>query len=188
MRTQYYTATSLDGWIADAGHSLDWLFEASEGLGETGYDAFIREVGAIAMGSSTYEWMLRNHVRPGSDAPQPWPYEVPCWIFSSRSLPGIPDADLRFVSGAVAPVHAAMKEAAAGRNIWIAGGGDLAGQFHDQGLLDELIIQIAPVLLGEGAPLLPRRIPATALRLSSVERLGSFVQLRYTLTPPGTSG
>src|SRR5689334_16744190 len=87
-----------------------------------------------------------------------WPYEQPTWIFTSRELSPMAGGNLRFVRGDVRPVHAAMVQAAAGKNLWIVGGGELVGQFHDAGLLDELIVQIAAVTLGRGAPILPRRI------------------------------
>ena len=64
----------------------------------------------------------------------------------------------RFVQGDVRPVHADMRAAAGGRNLWVVGGGDLAGQFHDAGLLDEVIVQIGSVTLGQGKPLFPRRL------------------------------
>ena len=83
-----------------------------------------------------------------------WPYDIPCWVFTHRRLPVVPDAQIEFVSGDVRPVHDRMVEAARGRNVWIVGGGDLAGQFSDAGLLDEMIVKIAPVTLGAGAPLL----------------------------------
>lgn len=179
MKTQYYTATSLNGFIADRNNSLDWLFALGD-VEETSYPDFIRDVGAIAMGSTTYEWVLEHHIRPDSDRPQPWPYEQPTWVFSSRSLPPIAGADIRFVRGDVRPVHEEMVAAAGGKNVWIVGGGDLAGQFHDAGLLDELIIQIASVTLDGGAPLLPRTITSPPLRLTSVEMIGpGFAELRY---------
>jgi dihydrofolate reductase len=181
MKTQYYTATSLDGFIADSQNSLDWLMQFGdvESLG-LGYAEFIADVGAIAMGSTTYEWVLRHLVHEDGDAPKPWVYEQPTWVFSSRSLPTVPGADLRFVSGDVRPVHRAMVEAAGGKNIWIVGGGDLVGQFHDHGLLDELIVQIASVTLSGGAPLLPRVITTPPLRLVSAKAFGdAFAELRY---------
>jgi dihydrofolate reductase len=185
VKTQYYTATTVDGFIADENHSLDWLFQldASE---VTSYADFIRDVGALAMGSHTYEWLLRH--RESETEPSPWPYEQPTWVFTSRSLPPVPGANLRFVSGGVEEVHRQMVEAAAGRNVWVVGGGELVGQFHDAGLLDELILQVTPVLLGKGAPLLPRRIATPPLRLSSVERFGPFVELRYEVVRPGDPG
>ena len=185
MKTQYYTASSLDGFIAGPGDSLDWLFPLGD-IDDTSYPTFIRDVGALAMGSATYEWMLRHAVGPEATRPEPWPYTQPTWVFTSRTLPGVPGADVRFVRGDVRPVHRAMVEAAGGKNVWIVGGGELAGQFHDHGLLDELIVTIASVTLGGGAPLLPREIVTPPLRLLSAEQWGEdFVQLRYEVRRPG---
>jgi dihydrofolate reductase len=86
----------------------------------------------------------------------------------------------RIVSGNVAGVHAEMTRAAGGKNLWVIGGGGLAGQFHDAGLLDEIIVTIAAVTLGTGAPLFPRRIAAPPLKLISVFQFGNaFAELRY---------
>jgi dihydrofolate reductase len=184
MKTQYYTASSLDGFIADPDHSLDWLMQFGA-VEETSYPAFIRDVGALAMGSTTYEWLLRHEIRPDSDRPKPWPYAQPTWVFTSRSHPTIPGADIRFARGDVRPVHREMVAAAGGKNVWIVGGGELAGQFHDHGLLDELIIQVASVTLGGGAPLLPRAITTPPLRLVSVTPYGeAFAELRYQVPRP----
>ena len=177
MKTQYYVATSLDGFIADPDESLDWLLQ----FGMTDdYPEFIREVGALAMGSTTYEWIRADLERSGLGSRQPWPYEQPTWVFTSRPLPTVSGADLRFVSGDVRPIHEQMVAAAAGRNVWLVGGGELVGQFYDHGLVDELIVTVAPVTLGGGAPLLPRTIATPPLRLTSVEIRGeAFAQLRY---------
>jgi dihydrofolate reductase len=179
MSTQYYTATTLDGFIADPDNSLSWLFQFGEGPdAETDYPKFIAEVGALAMGSTTYEWVLNE--LGALDDPGKWPYEQPTWVFSSRHRPRLDGPDIRFVSGDVAPVHAEMVEAAAGRNVWLVGGGDLVGQFHDAGLLDEIIVSVASVTLGAGAPLLPRRIVTPPLRLVEARAVGeAFAFLRY---------
>jgi dihydrofolate reductase len=180
MKIQYYTASSLDGFIATEDDSLEWLFPLGD-VNDTSYPRFIQEVGALAMGSSTYEWMLRHVVKPASGKAGAWPYAQPTWVFSSRRLEPVQGADLRFVRGDVRPVCDQMKNAAAGRNVWIVGGGDLVGQFYDAGLLDEIIVQVWSVTLGQGKPLLPRRIAgAAALRLSSVQKFGpGFAELRY---------
>jgi len=181
MKTQFYTAASLDGFIATEDDSLDWLFPLGD-INDTGYPAFIAEVGALAMGSATYEWMLRHAQSVADQVGSAWPYAQPTWVFSTRSLPAVPGADLRFVRGDVRPVHAAMRAAAAGRNLWIVGGGDLAGQFHDAGLLDELIVQVGSVTLGRGKPLFPRRLAQPPLALVSARRIGpGFAELRYEL-------
>jgi dihydrofolate reductase len=181
--TQYYTATSFDGYIADQDNSLTWLFEADKGdqAGST-FAAFFAGVGAFVMGATTYEWILAN------DDPANWKKsygDVPAWVFTHRELPRHPTASaaITFVRGDVRPVHAAMTEAAAGKNIWVVGGGELAGAFADAGLLDELHLGVAPVTLGGGAPLLPRRLLASRVTLSSVERVGDFAMLTYKLGP-----
>lgn len=194
-RTQYFTATSVDGFIADADNSLDWLFEADSGTSEAsrpdsdeapGGDPFARffaDVGAMAMGATTYEWVL-DHEKL-AEHPDKWRTfygDTPAWVFTHRELPAVPGADLRFVADDVPGTHAAMVSAAAGRNVWLVGGGELVGQFADHDLLDDLILGVAPVMLGSGAPLLPRRLTSTTLSLAHLERIGGFAYLTYHLT------
>jgi dihydrofolate reductase len=180
--TQYYTATTLDGFIADPDNSLEWLFtRRHDPDGPLNYGDFIAVVGALAMGSTTYEWIV-DHEFAGKDPTEwTWPYDVPCWVFTHRRLTVVPGARIEFTSGDVATVHKAMVDAAGDRNLWIVGGGDLAGQFADAGLLDEVIVSIAPVTLGAGAPLLPRRLE---LRLEELERNGDFASARYSVVRP----
>jgi dihydrofolate reductase len=176
--TQYYTATTLDGFIADPDDSLAWLFTRKRDPGGfLNYGEFIAEVGAMAMGSTSYEWIL-GHERTED---WKWPYDIPCWVFTHRKLPVVPDAQIAFTSADVAEVHEQMAAAAGGRNVWIVGGGDLVGQFAGRGLLDEVIVQIAPVTLGAGKPLLPRRLE---LRLEELGRNGDFACARYSVVRP----
>ena len=177
--TQYYTATSLDGFIADSDNSLDWLFTRDQDRGGLlNYGDFIADVGALAMGSTTYEWILDHEFADKDPAEWKWPYDLPCWVFTHRQLPVVPDARVEFTSADVATVHEEMVAAAGGRNVWIVGGGDVAGQFADAGLLDEVIVYIAPVTLGGGAPLLPRRIE---LHLDELGRNGDFACARFSI-------
>ena len=183
MKTIYFTATTLDGYIADEGHSLDWLFDVDRGHeGEQWSAAFFAGIGAMAMGASTYEWILENEQM--LENPSKWRHyhgDTPSWVFTHRSLPAVPEAAITFVQGDVRPVHEQMKAAAAGKNIWLAGGGDLVGQFADCGLLDEILVTVAPVTLGRGQPLLPRRLTAKDLELVEVDRDRQFARLRYRL-------
>ena len=184
--TQYYTATTLDGFIADPDNSLGWLFTRKrEDDGPLNYGEFIADVGAMAMGSTTYEWILHHEFAEMDPVDWKWPYDIPCWVFTHRQLAVVPNARIEFTSDDVAAVHARMAEAAAGRNVWIVGGGDLAGQFADAGLLDELLVTIAPVTLGGGAPLLPRRVE---LRLEELGRNGDFAAARFTVVRPADPG
>jgi dihydrofolate reductase len=188
-KTQYYTATSIDGFIADEHNSLDWLFSVGEGredqAGTNPFEVFFADVGAFVMGATTYMWVLEHDAL--LDQPLKWADyygDVPAWVFTHRDLPRIPGADLRFVRGDVRPAHAAMVEAAKGRNVWIVGGGELAGAFADEGLLDELVLGVAPVTLGAGAPLLPRRMTSSRLTLTNVEQRGQFAYLTYAVGAP----
>ena len=157
MKTQYYTATSLDGFLATEDDSIDWLFPLGS-LTESSYPDFIAQIGALAMGSSTYEWMARNADAVKKETGAAWPYAQPAWVFSNHRLPVIEGADVRFVSG------------------------DLAGQFHDAGLLDEVIVQIGSVTLSHGKPLFPRRVLSPVLQLQSVQQMGAgMAELRYTV-------
>lgn len=177
--TQYLVASSLDGFIADEHDSLDWLLQFEDQKDdENPYDEFIDDVGVLAMGATTYEWIGRNHDGP-------WPYgDRPTWMLTHQELERTPGADLVFTAEPVEEVHAAMVAAARarGQHIWLVGGGDLVGQFLDHDLLDEIWLSIAPVTLGTGAPLLPRR-HTTPMRLTSVRtaRNGTFAHLRYAL-------
>lgn len=171
MTTHYYTASSLDGFIATTTHSLDWLLKQDiDEDGPMAYQPFEARMGALVMGASTYEWVIRNQ---GDD---PWPYAQPIWVFTHRELPAPVGADVRFSAGPVADVHSEIQAAAGDKDVWIVGGGDLVGQFTDHGLVDEVWVQYAPVTLGSGAPLLPR---ALDLELVEVARNRNFLCGHY---------
>ncbi|WP_245159104.1 dihydrofolate reductase family protein [Blastococcus sp. TF02A-35] len=171
----YHTATTLDGFIADPDDSLDWLLrQQHDASGPFGFDEFMAGIGAVVMGSTTYEWVLAHE----GDA---WPYAMPTWVMTSRDLAPVEGADIRFASGDVRAVHEEMTAAAGGKDLWLVGGGDLAGQFAEAGLLDEVVVSVAPVTLGAGRPLLPRRLD---LELVGSAVNGAFVCARYRVAGP----
>src|SRR5215471_973149 len=100
--TQYYTATSLDGFIADENHSLEWLFTRQQDRnGPLNYAEFVADVGAVAMGATTYDWIL-DHEFAGKDPTDwKWSYDVPSWVFTHRELRTVPGARIEFVQGDV---------------------------------------------------------------------------------------
>ena len=172
VRTTYYTATTLDGFIADENDSLAWLFvQDQDEAGPLNYDDFIKDIGAIAMGATTYEWVLAHNAETG----EKWVYDIPSWVFTHRDLAPVNEG-ITITSAPVPEVHAAMVEAAAGKGLWVVGGGDLAGQFADAGLLDEIVTYIAPVTLGSGRPIFPRRYD---LRLVELSQNKAFACARY---------
>ena len=184
-RTQYYCATSLDGYIAEADDTLDWLTgyrgeyagAGAEPMKGT-YERFYEDVGAMVSGSTTYEWVL--------DEVAEWPYPgKPFWVLTSRRLatPETDGADVRFARGAVRDLHGEMLESAdEGRNLWVVGGGDVASQFADAGLLDEVIVTVVPVVLGTGKPLFERRLHGGPLRLAGTRAFDNgMIEARYEI-------
>jgi dihydrofolate reductase len=182
-RVVYYAAMSLDGYIAEADDTLDWLtkFEAAppaDGVQtfDDGYDEFYEQVGALVMGSVTYEWVL-EHIS-GS-----WPYAgKPCWILSSRELAQPDGVDVKVVNSSVPDLYEEMRAAAGDRKLWVVGGGGVASQFADAGLLDEVWVTVVPVALGAGKPLFDRRLPGAPMRLTAaLPRASGMIELRYDI-------
>ncbi|WP_244931563.1 dihydrofolate reductase family protein [Nocardioides sp. W7] len=178
MTTTFYTATTIDGFIADAQDGLDWLLtQPQDEGGAMNYDDFIRDVGAIVMGRTTYEW-VRDHLEKTGEA---WYYDMPAWVLTHADLPGIEGADVRFAQGDVRAIHAEMAEAAGKKDLWVVGGGDLAAQFAAAGLLDEIVLSIAPVTLGAGRPLFTQPFD---LKLVEHGVNGAFLCARYEVVGP----
>ena len=180
-RVVYYTASTLNGFLADEENSLSWLF-AVESEGTPDLATQLGDVGADVMGSTTYEWVLREErllEEPGRWQELDYLGDRPAFVFTSRDLPRPDGADVRFLRGSVADALPEIAAAANGRDVWLLGGGDLAGQFWEAGALDEIQVSFAPATLPGGAPLLPRRIGPDALRLRRAERFGQFAHLTY---------
>ena len=185
-RVQYYCASSLDGYIAEADDTIEWLtsyegsYEGDDAAPARGYDEFYAGVGALVMGSVTYEFILDHVARDGG-----WPYAgKPCWILSSRPLT-VPDdegADVRIVDAPVGELHDEIVVAAGEGNVWVVGGGNVASQYADAGLLDEVLVTVVPVVLGDGKPLFDRRLPGGPMQLTgAVPRASGMVELRYEI-------
>ena len=188
-KVQYYCATTLDGYIADPDDRIDWL-TGYEGTYEGedrepgpmseggGYEAFYAEVGALVSGSVTYEWVL-EHAKE-------WPYAgKPCWVLSSRDQPkpDHPDADVRVVRGEVGDLYGEMVASAGERNLWIVGGGPVASQFAEAGLLDEVHLTVVPVVLGAGKPLFEQGLPEPLQLTRARPYASGMVDLRYEVRP-----
>lgn len=183
-KAQYYCATSLDGYIATSDDSIDWLqtYEGNfEGEGvepiKGAYERFYEGVGALIMGATTYEFVLGHLAEDGE-----WPYKgKPTWILTSRDLPR-PEGegvDVRIANASARDLCDELIAAAGERHLWIVGGGNVASQFADEGLLDEVIVFVVPVVLGEGKPLFDRGVPG-AMQLTAARPFDNgMVELRY---------
>lgn len=175
--TTYWIFSSVDGFVAGEDDAVDWLYEFDPA--DRDFSSFLGGVGAVAMGSSTYESVLRD-----SDLlehPERWidaHGDRPAWVFTRRDLPVVPGANLIFARDDVRPVHQAMVAAAGDKDVFIAGGGSLAAAFADAGLLDRVVVGIAPVMLGAGKPLYTGRLKLT---LRDITHQGQFAYLTYTV-------
>jgi dihydrofolate reductase len=200
-RSQYYCAMSLDGYIAESDDTLDWLLGyegsyegadaergGSPGESDSPYERFYEDVGALVSGSVTYEFVLDHMDKTGTE----WPYKgKPTWVLSSRDLP-TPDGDevdVRIVDAGVADIHGEVTDAAGSRNLWIIGGGNVASQYADEGLLDDVLVTVVPVVLGGGKPLFDRRLSGGPMQLAGVQAFDSgMVELRYEVKHDGRGG
>jgi dihydrofolate reductase len=179
-RSVYYLAISLDGFLAEADGTIDWLtkYEGHKDMDpppERGdsYQRFIAGVGAIAMGGRTYRQVFHEW---GED----WPYgDIPSWVFTSREEEPPEGADVEFTNAAVTDVFEAMAKAAGDGDIWVVGGRDLADQFVAAELLDQMIVTVVPVVLGEGIPFLSARIDAPMLLEAAEPQPSGMAELRF---------
>lgn len=177
-KTVYLAAATLDGFIADDDDGIDWLigFEPTyEGGGPDALgsiDGFLEGVGALIMGSSTYEFLLDSV----------WPYgDRPAWVFTSRDLPTAEGADIRFHDAPIAEVHPEIAASAGERDIWHIGGGGLASDLLEAGLLDSVQVTIVPIVLGSGKRLFDRPVPKP-LRIEGTRIFSSgMVDLRFSV-------
>ncbi len=169
-KVRLYVATSLDGFVAGPDHGLDWLFTD----GDYGFKAFYGAVGGLVMGRKTYD-VVRGFGE--------WPYtDRPCWVFSRR--PAVAHAGVRFVAGRPSDLIDEIAEEAGGP-IWLVGGGEITAEFMVAGLVDELILSIHPIILGDGVRLFHRGIPRMDLELVNSETWASgLVQLTYARKDP----
>lgn len=166
-----YIASSLDGYIATEEHNLDWLF-TTEGEGDNGYSKFYDTVDTVLIGRTTYDWIIEHE--KGN-----FPYKgKECYVFSRTKKAD--NEDITFINGDVAKFLEDLKNIK-GKNIWIVGGSNLLQAFVKEKLVDELIVNIAPVLLGKGIPLFNNNDFQTPLSLKSNKSFNQFVELHYEI-------
>jgi dihydrofolate reductase len=175
----YYVAMSVDGMIADPDGGVGWL-EAFEGPEHYGYEAFYGRLGALVMGSGTYEWFLKAGVS--------WPYAgLEAVVMTRQEFPQPPGGSVRFAAGSPDAIVRELK-AKHDKDIWLVGGGRLAAAFAERELIDEYALTTIPIVLGGGVPLLGP-LPRTARRQSlALVELRSFadgvLHVRYVVQPP----
>lgn len=163
-----FIAASLDGYIATKEHDLNWLFDV-EGKGDNGISKFYNTIDTVVIGRTTYDWIMDQ----GSDFPY---QDKACYVFSRTY-----ESESEFVTFLDKDIVAFTQDLKKrdGKNIWIMGGGELISHFINESLIDEIIVTIAPVLLGSGINLFRETDVQTNLHLIDINRYNQFVELRY---------
>lgn len=163
-----YIATSLDGFIARKDGSVDWLSPYENGQEDYGYKEFLKKIGIVIMGNTTYKQVLSFGEFPyrGKD----------CFVFT-RNKEKHTDENVTFVSKNAKDFISQLRE---NKNIWLVGGASIIDEFLKFDLIDEFIITIIPILLGEGIPLFKGRSNEKNLELIDVKTFDTgLVQLYY---------
>lgn len=162
-----FIAASLDGYIATADDSLDWLFKV-EGEGDAGYADYMKNIDTIVMGRRTYDWVMEQE-----DGKFPYT-DQECYVYTSTRTGH--DDFVTFIDEEVAEFAKRLLEQP-GKDIWVIGGSQLLHAFLEERLIDEFIISIAPTLIGSGIPLFQKSGFEQEFTLKSVKQYGQFAQL-----------
>jgi dihydrofolate reductase len=166
-----HIATSADGYIARPDGDLVWLTSRPAPEGFYGMNAFVKSIDTKLLGRKTYEVSQRM----GAKFDSKFRYIV----FSRHAPPAAPPSGVEFVNGAIGPFVSHLREQP-GNHIWLMGGGELIASFLDEHAIDEFVISVAPVFIGDGIPLIARRHRHVPLELHSIERFeDGLVQLHY---------
>jgi dihydrofolate reductase len=166
-----HIATSADGYIARPDGDLDWLTSRPKPEGFYGMGAFMRSIDTKLLGRRTYEAGLRMGATFDSKSRTV--------VFSRRAPPADAQSGVEFVNGAIGPFVSGLREHP-GKDIWLMGGGELIASFLDENAIDQFVISVVPVFIGDGIPLIARHRLHVPLDLQSVERFeDGVVQLHY---------
>lgn len=167
-----YIATSLDGYIATADGGVAWLDKYEHGEEDYGYSEFMEGVGSVIVGGKTF-----RQVQGFGEGAMP---EVETYVLTRQGLTGSPDPSTHAYSGDMTALVDKLKGESE-KDIWLMGGGEIVALFARERLIDEYMMFVMPVLLGEGVPLFPSgAMEDTTLTLADVHRYDSgVVKLHY---------
>jgi len=166
-----HIAASADGYIARPDGDLEWLTSRPAPKGFYGMNAFMKSIDTMVLGRKTYEAGLRLG---GTFDPKSRTI-----VFSRHAPPPDVPPGVEFVNEAVGPFASRLREQP-GKNIWLMGGGELIASFLDEQAIDEFVVSVVPVFIGDGIPLIARRHRHVPLELLSTERFDDgLVQLHY---------
>jgi dihydrofolate reductase len=166
-----HIATSADGYVARPDGDLEWLTSRPSPKGFYGMNAFTKSIDTKVLGRKTYEVSLRLGAKFDS--------KERSIVFSRHARPAGAPSGVEFVSETPSSLVSRLR-AEPGKDIWLMGGGDIIASFLDEQAINEFVISVVPVFIGEGIPLIARRHRHAALELVSSERFeDGVVQNRY---------
>ena len=170
-RVIVHIATSADGYIARSDGDLEWLTSRPAPEGFYGMNAFMKSIDTKVLGRKTYEVSLRMGARfDGRNR---------SIVFSRQSPPADAPPGVEFANEPIAPFVSRLREEP-GKDIRLMGGGEIIASFLDEDAIDEFVISVVPVFIGDGIPLIAPRHRHVHLDLDSVERFeDGLVQMRY---------
>jgi len=170
-RVIVHIAASADGYIAGPDGDIEWLTSRPKPAGFYGINAFMKSIDTMLLGRKTYEAGLRMGAKFDS--------KDRTIVFSRHAPPAEVPSGVEFVTGAIGPFVSRLREEP-GKDIWLMGGGELIASFLDEQAIDEFVVSVVPVFIGDGIPLIARGHRHAPLDLQSVERFDDgVVQLHY---------
>lgn len=167
MSVFFYGCITIDGYLADSNHNLDWLYQTGS-IEETDYESFYKNMDITIMGKRTYN-EIENIENIGSLYSTTKNY-----VFThAKSL------SVREFIPVNSDIVEFVKQIEKNKNIWIIGGNTILAPLLDNDMVDNIIIQIAPVLLGKGIPLFSQKEVLKRFYLKDVKKYGQFAELIY---------
>ena len=167
MSVYFYGCVTMDGYLADKAHGLDWLYESGT-TEETGYEAFYGKMDITLMGRRTF-----SEVEKAGSMAEIYP-TTQNYVFTHSG--GLSQDGFTAVNTDVAEF---VKQLDPGKNIWVVGGNTILAPLLSEDMVDHIILQIAPVLLGAGIPLFTQKEELRRFKLKEVRQYGQFAELVY---------
>jgi dihydrofolate reductase len=175
-RVIVHIATSADGYIARTDGDLEWLTARPAPAGFYGIDAFMQSIDTKVLGRKTYDASLRMGAKFDS--------KRRTIVFSRDPRPKDAPSAVEFTDEAIGVFVKRLRKSQ-GKDIWLMGGGEIIASFLDAQAIDEFVISVVPIFIGDGIPLIARRHLHVPLSLRSTERFeDGLVQLRYAVQVP----
>lgn len=167
MSLYFYGCITMDGYLADKAHNLEWLYQTGD-TAETDYEKFYQKMDITIMGKRTF-----HEIEKAENIGNPYP--------ATQNYVFIHSSDLS--QNGFIPINVDVvefvKQIDKDKNVWIIGGNTILSPLLDNNMVDYIIIQVAPVLLGTGIPLFTQNEDLKRFKLKSVKKYGQFAELFY---------